>query len=106
MAPSLKNSESPSGIIDSLRLLDRQWQRLLRPDKRRLLVNSRTAMNYATLAPIIERLRSDSRIEVYFTASENPAKAESIYSEVRKPFHLVSPFAAAFTKFGDFSDHY
>jgi len=99
MAPSLKNSESPSGIIDSLRLLDRQWQRLLRPDKRRLLVNSRTAMNYATLAPIIERLRSDSRIELYFTASENPAKADSIYSEVRKPFHLVSPFAAAFTKF-------
>jgi hypothetical protein len=87
------------GLIKSLRELDKQWQRKVWPDKRRVLVNARTAMNYATLAPIVERLQADSRVEFYFTASENPANTAKIYSEARKPFQIVSPLAAAFMRF-------
>ena len=62
-------------------------------------MNARTAMNYATLAPIVERLQGDSRLEFYFTASENPANAKTIYSEAHKPFKIVSPLVAAFMRF-------
>jgi CDP-glycerol glycerophosphotransferase (TagB/SpsB family) len=86
-------------LINPLREIDKQWQRKLRPDRRRLLVNARTAMNYATVAPIVERLQGDSRLEFYFTASENPANTEAIYSEARKPFQIVSPLVAAFMRF-------
>jgi hypothetical protein len=86
-------------IIVSLREIDKRWMRRLRPDKRRLLVNARTAMNYATLAPIIERLQRDPRVDLYFTASENPAAAAAIFSEAEKPFKLVNPHVAAFMRF-------
>lgn len=86
-------------FINPLREIDKRWQRKLRPNRRRLLVNARTAMNYATVAPIVERLQGDSRLEFYFTASEEPAKTEAIYSEARKPFQIVSPFVAAFMRF-------
>jgi len=86
-------------LLNPLREIDKQWQRKLRPDRRRLLVNARTAMNYATVAPIVERLQSDSRLEFYFTASETPANVETIYSEARKPFRIVNPLVASLTRF-------
>ena len=45
-----------SSLVKTARRLDERWQRSIRPNERRVLVNARTAMNYATLAPIIERL--------------------------------------------------
>ena len=39
-------------------------------------MNARTAMNYATIAPIVERMQPDPRLEFYFTASENPSLTE------------------------------
>jgi hypothetical protein len=86
------------GVVNWLRVTDKWWQRRLSHDRRRLLVNARTAMNYATIAPIIKRLQKDPRVNLYFTASESPAKAEAIYSEARKPFRIVSPLAAAFMR--------
>ena len=56
-------------------------------------------MNYATLAPVIRRLQRDSRIQFFFTASEDPSKIIAIYSEAQKPFHFVNPIAAAFGRF-------
>jgi CDP-glycerol glycerophosphotransferase (TagB/SpsB family) len=86
-------------VIASLREIDKLLVRRLRPDKRRLLVNARTAMNYATLAPIIARLQTDTRIDLFFTASENPAAANSIFSEAERPYTLVNPHVAAFLRF-------
>lgn len=56
-------------------------------------------MNYGTIAPIVERLQNDPRIQLYFTASEDPANTAKIYSEARQPFKLVTPLAAAFMRF-------
>lgn len=86
-------------LLNPLREIDKQLQRKRQPDRRRLLVNARTAMNYSTVAPMVERLQGDSRLEFYFTASEDPANTETIYSEARKPFQVVSPLAAAFMRF-------
>ncbi len=59
-------------LITTARGIDKQWQRWRSPDRRRLLVNARTAMNYATIAPIVERLQRDNRLEFYFASSEKP----------------------------------
>src|ERR671926_514742 len=85
--------------IEWLRGLDKRWQRSRDADKRRVLVDSRTAMNYATMAPIVERLRNDPRVEIFLTASETPELLDKIYADARQPYHLVRPKAAAFMQF-------
>ncbi|HEU4768974.1 MAG TPA: CDP-glycerol glycerophosphotransferase family protein [Pyrinomonadaceae bacterium] len=86
-------------VISTGREIDKQWQRWRSPDRRRLLVNARTAMNYATLAPIVERLQSDPRLEFYFTASENPENHNEIFAEASQPFKFITPFQASLTRF-------
>jgi hypothetical protein len=86
-------------VITTGREIDKQWQRWRSPDRRRLLVNARTAMNYSTIAPISERLQSDPRLEFYFTASENPELTGQIYAEAVQPFKFITPFQASLTRF-------
>jgi CDP-glycerol glycerophosphotransferase (TagB/SpsB family) len=56
-------------------------------------------MNYATVAPIVERLQKDPRLEIFFTASESPQLLDEIYADARPPFQLVRPTTAAFLPF-------
>jgi hypothetical protein len=56
-------------------------------------------MNYATLAPIIERMQRDERLEFYFTASESPALTEAIYAGARQPFRFITPLRASLARF-------
>ena len=86
-------------VITTGREIDKQWQRWRSPDRRRLLVNARTAMNYSTLSPIVERLQQDPRLEFYFTASENPANQNEIYAEAITPLNFITPFQASLTRF-------
>ena len=86
-------------VITTGRKIDKQWQRWRSPDQRRLLVNARTAMNYSTIAPIVERLQPDPRVEFYFTASENPELTEQIYAEAVQPFEFITPRQASLTRF-------
>jgi CDP-glycerol glycerophosphotransferase (TagB/SpsB family) len=85
--------------IEWLRGLDKRWQRSRGGGRRQILVDGRTAMNYATVAPIVERLQNDSRINVFFTASENPDLIEQIYADARPPHELIKPKAAALMHF-------
>ena len=85
--------------IEWLRGLDKRFQRIRDAEKRRILVDSRTAMNYATVAPIVEGLQKDPRVEVFFTASESPELLEKIYADAHEPYHFVRPKAAAFMQF-------
>src|SRR5215204_103130 len=86
-------------VISKARGIDKQWQRWRSRERRRLLVNARTAMNYATIAPIVERLQRDERLEFYFAASESPALTESIYADAVQPFKLVTPLQASLIQF-------
>jgi len=55
--------------------------------KRRVLVDARTAMNFAILAPVFERLHLDPRVEVLFAADRpadvaDAAKAAGVRSRI------------------------
>jgi CDP-Glycerol:Poly(glycerophosphate) glycerophosphotransferase len=86
-------------VISTARGIDKQWQRWRSPDRRRLLVNARTAMNYATIAPIVERLQRDDRLEFCFASSESPELTQSIYADAVQPFKLVTPTQASLMQF-------
>jgi len=82
-------------VISTARDFDKQWQRWRAPERRRLLVNARTPMNYATLAPIIERMQRDERCEFFFTSSEDPSRTEAVYIDAKQPFEFVTPLQAS-----------
>src|SRR5689334_2486826 len=86
-------------VISTARDIDRRLQRWRANDRRRLLVDARTAMNYATLAPIVERMQRDERCEFFFASSENPSETESVYADARQPFEFVTPARAALMRF-------
>jgi len=56
-------------------------------------------MNYATVAPIVEELQKDPRVELFFTASESPESLREIYAEARAPHNLVFPKSATLMHF-------
>jgi CDP-glycerol glycerophosphotransferase (TagB/SpsB family) len=86
-------------FFSTARGIDKQLQRWRSPERRRLLVNARTAMNYSTLSPIVERLQRDQRLEFYFTSSESPDLARSIYADAVQPFKFVTPLQASLIQF-------
>jgi hypothetical protein len=90
---------SSRNYIEWLRGLDKRWQRNRNGERRQILVDGRTAMNYATVAPIVERLQKDPRVNVFFTASERPNRLKEIYADARPPHQLVKPKAAALMYF-------
>jgi len=85
--------------IEWLRGLDKRWQRNRDGERRQILVDSRTAMNYATVAPIVERLQKDPRVNVYLTASESPHLLKQIYADARPPNRHVKSKSAALMHF-------
>ena len=56
-------------------------------------------MNYATIAPIVERMQPDERLEFYFTSSESPQLAQMIYADARPPFKFITPLQASLMQF-------
>jgi len=85
--------------IEWLREVDKRWHRAHHAEQRRILVDAKTAMNYATVAPIVKRLQRDPRLELFFTASESPGDVAKIYSETSEPRHLIRPKVAALKRF-------
>lgn len=63
-----------------------------------MLVNARTAMNYAVVAPVCQAV-ADPRVTFYFTASELPDSAADIYGEANSHIKIISPTRAALMKF-------
>ena len=83
-------------MIQRVRELDDRGSR--RGERRRVLVDSRTPVNYVMVAPIVKAMRRDPRVEFCFTASEEPRRAREIYSEA-PGVHIVHPVCAAAMKF-------
>jgi len=86
-------------VISAARDIDLRFQRWRALDRRRLLVNARTPMNYATLAPIVERMQRDKRCEFFLTSSEKPSLTESVYADAKQPFAFVTPAYASLMQF-------
>src|SRR5436853_333312 len=62
-----------------------------RSDARAVLINSRTAMNYAIVRPICKAMRDDRRVRFYFTSSEQPANLAEVYAEAGDVRRLLHP---------------
>ena len=69
-----------------------------RRETRHVLVDSRTAMNYVMVAPIVRAMAADPRVRFAFTASEDPASLADIYSDAGAQARLIGPTRAAWSK--------
>jgi CDP-glycerol glycerophosphotransferase (TagB/SpsB family) len=83
-------------VVQHLREYDRRFAR--RDDRRQVLIDGRTPVNYVMVAPILRAMAGDRRVQFFFTASEEPARMRSIYAELPE-CALVHPLRAATMKF-------
>lgn len=82
--------------VEAARALDTRIAR--RHGCRRVLVDARTPVNFTMVAPVYRAMRSDRRLEFWFTASEEPERLAGIYRDARS-VRLVHPRRAALMKF-------
>jgi hypothetical protein len=83
-------------VVRGVREYDRRIGR--RSERRRILVDARTPVNYVMVAPMVRAMRQDPRVEFWFTASEEPAKLREIYCEA-PDVRLVHPVRASAARF-------
>jgi CDP-glycerol:poly(glycerophosphate) glycerophosphotransferase len=82
--------------LEAARRIDRAVGR--RSDRRRILVDARTPVNYTIVAPVHRAMAADSRVSFYFTASEEPNRLKDIYREA-PGIRLITPAAARRMRF-------
>ena len=85
-----------STLLRGVRGLDKRLSR--RSDRRRILVDARTPVNFTMVAPVYRAMQADPRVEYYFTASEEPARIREIYHEAQG-IRLINPRRAALIRF-------
>jgi hypothetical protein len=68
-------------------------------DRRAVLVNARTPMNYAVMRPVVEAISQDRRVNFYFTTSEQPSRIREVFCEAPAGARLISPKRAALNRF-------
>ena len=83
-------------LLRGVRRLDRRFSR--RSDRRRILVDARTPVNFTMVAPVYRAMQADERVEYYFTASEEPDRIAEIYREA-PGIRLIHPRRAALIRF-------
>jgi hypothetical protein len=84
-------------IVDSLRAIDRTITR--RDDRRTVLIDSRTAMNYVMAVPVQAALARDRRIQFYATSTDTAAPLPEIYRRALPGTTLISPRVASLMRF-------
>lgn len=82
--------------LEHVRGIDTRISRL--SGRRRILVDSRTPVNFTMVAPVVRAMRHDPRVDFYFTASEEPARLAAIYREAAG-VRTIHPRRAALMKF-------
>ncbi len=83
-------------VVQRVRDYDRRLTR--RGDRRQILVDGRTPVNYVMVAPLLRAMARDPRVQFFFTASEEPARMRAIYAGAPDVM-LVHPLRAATMKF-------
>lgn len=82
--------------LAGVRALDRRWSQ--RSGRRRILVDGRTPVNFTMVAPVVRAMERDPRIDVHFTASEEPHRLRHIYREA-PDVRTIHPARAALMTF-------
>jgi CDP-glycerol glycerophosphotransferase (TagB/SpsB family) len=83
--------------VDAARAIDIAVTR--RADLRRVLIDSRTAMNYIMALPVQAAMAADQRVRFYVTSSDNPAGVRDIHHRALPGTKLLSPAQAALYRF-------
>jgi CDP-Glycerol:Poly(glycerophosphate) glycerophosphotransferase len=83
-------------LLRGVRRLDTRLSR--RGDRRKVLVDARTPVNFTMVAPVFRAMQADPRVGYYFTATEEPDRMAEIYHEARG-VRLIHPRRAAITRF-------
>jgi hypothetical protein len=87
------------GALEVLRRLDMRVSRYREPDTRDILLDARTSMEYAMMAPVHDALAADPRVRVWLTSSERPERADAIYRQARAGATLITPRRAMTMRF-------
>lgn len=66
-------------VVNRLQQVDTRISRL--SGRRRILVDSRTPVNFTMVAPVVRAMAHDARVQFYFTASEDRDRLAHIYRE-------------------------
>jgi hypothetical protein len=82
--------------LEAIRRVDAWHTR--RGGGRRILVDARTPVNFNMFAPVYRALRTDARLDIRFTASDEPHRVAEIYRSAGA-VPTISPARAAFMKF-------
>jgi hypothetical protein len=88
--------KAPAALLRAMRRLDDAARAGRRT--RRILVDSRTAVNYEMVAPVVRAMAADARVRFGFTASEAPGRIGEIYREAGANGWLVTPARAAWMR--------
>ena len=83
-------------LVRGVRGLDKRFGR--RTGRRRILVDARTPVNYTMAAPIVRAMSADTRVEFFFTATEEPGRMAEIYHEA-PDIRTIHPKRAALMRF-------
>ena len=85
-----------ASLLHAVRRLDNALH--ARRRTRQVLVDSRTAVNYEMVAPVVRAMAADARVRFGFTASEEPDRIAEIYRDASVNSWLVTPTRAALMK--------
>lgn len=84
-------------IVEGARALDMALTR--RGEGRRVLIDSRTAMNYVMAIPVQAALAKDSRLRFFATTSDTAVPLGEIYRRALPGTTVITPRSAAFMRF-------
>jgi hypothetical protein len=88
-----------SPLVHAARDLDARLQRALWPHVRSVLFDARTAMEYATMAPVHRRLLADARVRTCVMSSQRPSRAAQIFRDAPPDVPVLSRRAAMTNRF-------
>jgi CDP-Glycerol:Poly(glycerophosphate) glycerophosphotransferase len=95
----MSGSVSAMRALDAVRRLDTRLSRYRDPYTRDILLDARTAMEYAMMSPVHQALAEDPRVRVWMTSSERPHKMDAIYSQMAAPAPAIYPRRAMRMRF-------
>jgi len=77
-------------IIDRLRDWDKRISRSV-SNSRRILIDAKTPMNLAVMAPVFRELSRDPRLTLYFTSSNGFNEKDVVFKELQDRRNLIGP---------------
>jgi len=95
----MSGSVSALRALDAMRRLDTRLSRYRDPYTRDILIDARTAMEYAMMSPVHRALAGDPRVRVWMTSSERPHRLDAIYSQMATPAPVIHPRRAMTMRF-------